>query len=159
MIAQLVEDLFHLERGEDRLDEYSGADRSPRNADGILREIENVVPKPRLEVALELGEVEVRPARFAQQALGVVKEVEAEIEEAAGNRPTAEHYMAFVEVPPARPHDQRRDLVVEPVVLSLGAREGERSLDGVDQVDLTLDQVRPGRRVGVFEVGHEDSRA
>src|SRR5229473_867940 len=96
VIAQLVEDLFHLERSEDRFDEYSGADRSPRNADGILREIENVVPKPRLEVALELGEIEVRSTPFAEKALGVVKEVEAEIEEAAGDRLTSEDNVSFV---------------------------------------------------------------
>src|SRR6266851_7034874 len=83
VIAQLVEDLFHLERGKDRLDEYGGTDRSPRNAEGILREIENVVPQARLEVALELGEIEVRPTPLADQARGIVKEIEAEIEEAA----------------------------------------------------------------------------
>src|SRR5713101_6855953 len=94
VIAQLVEDLFHLERGEDRLDEYSGANRSSGNADGILREIEDVVPKPRLEVALELGEIEVRSTPFAEKALGVVKKVEAEIEQAAGNRLTSKDYVS-----------------------------------------------------------------
>ena len=60
MLAQLVEDLVHLERGEERLDEHGGLDRAVRQAERVLREGEDVVPEPRLEVALQLGQVEVR---------------------------------------------------------------------------------------------------
>ena len=58
-------------------------------------------------------------------------------------------------MPTARPHDQRRDLGIEPVLLSLRAREVERPLDGIDEVHLALDEIRPRRCVGILEVGHE----
>ena len=63
VLAELVEDLVHLERREDRLDEDGRLDRPARDPDPVLREAEDVVPEPRLEVALELREVEVR-ARY-----------------------------------------------------------------------------------------------
>src|SRR5216684_3028493 len=63
--------------------------------------------------------------------------------------------MALFQVPSARADDQRRHLFVEAILLSLRAREGEGPLDGVDQVDLALDQVRPRGRVRILEVGHE----
>ena len=44
VIAQLVEDLVHLEGAEDGLDEDGGADRSARDADGVLRGVEDVIP-------------------------------------------------------------------------------------------------------------------
>ena len=61
VLAQLVEDLVHLERGEDRLDQDGRLDRPLRDAEPLLREGEDVVPEPRLEVRLELREVEVPP--------------------------------------------------------------------------------------------------
>ena len=36
VVAQLVEDLVHLERGQDRLDQHGGPDRAPRDAEGVL---------------------------------------------------------------------------------------------------------------------------
>ena len=57
-------------------------------------------------------------------------------------------------MPAARAHQQRGGLLVEPVDAAVRVVEGDRALDGVDQVDLALDHVLPGRRVGVLEVGH-----
>ena len=37
MVAQLVEDLVHLERGEDRLDQDGRADRPAVDAERVLR--------------------------------------------------------------------------------------------------------------------------
>ena len=37
MVAQFVQDLVHLERGENRLDQHGGADGALRNAEFILR--------------------------------------------------------------------------------------------------------------------------
>ena len=62
VLAQLVEDLVHLEGGEHRLDQHRRLDRSRRDAELVLRHDEDVVPQPRLEVALELRQVEVRAA-------------------------------------------------------------------------------------------------
>ena len=159
VIAQLVKDLLHLERSQDRLDEDGGADRASRNAERILREVEDVIPEPRLEVAFELGQIEVGTAALAEKALRVVEEVQAEIEEAAGDRLSASQDMALVEMPAAGTHDQRGHLLVELVLLPLGAREREGPLDRLDQVDLALDEVRPGRGVRVLEVRHENTGA
>ena len=82
VLAQLVEDLVHLEGGEDRLDEDGGADGAPREPRSLLDHQEDVVPEARLEVALELGQVEVRPRALGQQGRGVVEHVEREVEDA-----------------------------------------------------------------------------
>src|SRR4029077_14274692 len=71
VLAKLIEDLFHLECSEDLLDEHGGADRSSRDVQRILREVEHVVPQPSLEVALELREIEVGAVPFAEKPLGV----------------------------------------------------------------------------------------
>ena len=158
MVAQLVEDLLHLERGEDRLDEDGRADRPLRQAERVLGEHERVVPEPRLEVALELRQVEVRPGPGLQLPLGRVEHVEAEVEETCGHRLAVDGDVLLAEVPAARADEQRRDLVVQPVLLLAGV-ERDRPLDGIDQVRLALDAVRPRGRVRVLEVGHEDLRA
>ena len=60
MVAQLVEDLVHLEGGGDGLDQHGGPDRAPVQAEGVLGREHDVVPQPGLEMALQLGQVEVR---------------------------------------------------------------------------------------------------
>ena len=61
------------------------------------------------------------------------------------------------QMPAARAHEQHRGLVVQRV-MPPGCRivEGDRAAHRVAQVDLAFDQVVPGRRGGVLEVGHED---
>ena len=83
VLAELVEDLVHLERGEDRLDQHGRPDRAAGDAERVLRGAEDVVPQARLEVALELGQVEVRAEPALEQLARVPEEVEAEVEEAA----------------------------------------------------------------------------
>ena len=70
VLAQLVEDLVHLERGQDRLDQDGRADRPARDAERVLRMQEDVVPEPCLEVALELGQVEVGARAALEQRAG-----------------------------------------------------------------------------------------
>src|SRR4029077_6634565 len=122
-------------------------DRASRNPKRILCEVEDVIPEARLEVAFELGQIEVGTAALAHESLRVVEEVQPEIEEAARDRPPAHQDVTLVEMPAARTDEQRRHFLVEPVLLSLRAREGESPLDRVDQVDLAFDEARPGRRV------------
>ena len=160
MLAQLVQDLVHLERREDGLDQHGRLDRASRDAEPLLREQEDVVPQPRLEMALELRQVEIRPGAARDQLLGVVEDVQAEVEQRAAHRLPVDGEVRFGQMPAARPHQQRRDLVAEPVALA-AVRIGEVDLaaDGVAQIDLALDQVRPGRRGRVLEVGHVHRRA
>src|SRR6266705_3442755 len=61
VVAQLVEDFLHLERGRDRLDQHGRPDRPAGEAESGLGDAEDVVPQPRLQVALNLGQVEVGP--------------------------------------------------------------------------------------------------
>ena len=47
VIAQFVQNLFHLERGKDCFDQHRHFDRATRQIQLILREIEHVVPQAR----------------------------------------------------------------------------------------------------------------
>ncbi len=59
MVPELVEDFVHLERGQDGLDQHGGLDRALGQAQRLLGKEENVVPQPRLEMVLQLGQVEI----------------------------------------------------------------------------------------------------
>ena len=119
------------------------------DAELLLRPDEDVVPEPRLEVRLELRQVEEAAA-----AVVVAEEVEAEVEQAGRDRRPVDLEVPLLEVPAARAHEQRRDLVVQRVLLLAGI-ERDRPLEGVGEIHLAFDAVLPGRRVRVLEVGHE----
>ena len=88
------------------------------------------------------------------QSPAVVKVIEPEVEERCRDRPAVDDGMAFVQVPASRPHHERRRGVVEGVVLAfVVVLDGPGH--GIDEVGLAVEGVAPGRRVGVFEVGHE----
>ena len=122
-----------------------------------LGEGEDLVPEARLEVALELGQVEIRAGAGGEQRLRVGEEVEAEIEEAAGHRLAVDDEVLLRQMPAARADEQDRGPGGELVFLA-ALRVGEVDLVGpaVLEVDLALDLVFPGRRVGILEIGHED---
>lgn len=156
MVAQLVEDLLHLVRGRDRLDEDGGAHGALRDARIVLGEDEHVVPQTGLEVGLRLREVEVRALAEVQETLGVVEEVQPEVDQGAGH-PGAVGVgeMAFVQVPAAWARDDRRQFPVRAQGVRLaGHRVGEVDGPGVgvDQVELAEDHVLPRGRGGVLEV-------
>ena len=127
-------------------------------AERVLGEVEGVVPEPRLEMALELGQVEVRARAGGAQPLGAMEHVEAEVEQPGRHRLAVDEDVLLEQVPAARPDEQRGDLVVQAVLL-LARVERDRALDRVDQVRLALDAIRPGGRVRILEVGHEHLRA
>ena len=158
VVAQLVEDLLHLEGAEDRLDEDGGPDRAPVDPEGVLGGVEGVVPQPGLEVALQLRQVEVGPETFVEQAAGVVEEAEPEVEQAGRDGQTVDEDVALDEVPAPGAHHRHRPLVGKAVLLAFGAPELEGALDRLGEVGLAADHVVPHRRVGVLEVDHEDIR-
>ena len=158
MVAELVQDLVHLERSEDRLDENGRLDRPLWDPEPVLREDEGVVPEPRLEVALELREIEVRAGPALEQPLRVSREKDAEVEEACETRPAVDLDVPLEEMPAARANEEDRDLVLQRVAL-LGGLDRDRPLDRVGEVLLAADDVRPGRGVRVLEVGHVRPRA
>src|SRR5207244_80256 len=110
---ELVEDLVHLERGEDRLDQHRRANRPPRDSELVLGTLEDRVPEPSLAVRLELRQIEVRPGTGGLQPLVVPQEIEAEVEERTADRLPVDLEVALGEVPSARADEQRRDLVVQ----------------------------------------------
>ena len=120
MLAQLPEDLLHLEGGQDRLDEHGGANGAMRDAEPILGVDEDIVPEPRLEVRLELGQVEVGAGAAIQLFAGVVKKDQPEVEQRCADGLTIDQQVGLVEVPAARPDDQGGDGVVEGVRLLIG---------------------------------------
>ena len=83
VVAQLVQDFVHLERGRDGFDQHRGADGAVRDARFGFGKGEDVIPKPRLEVALQLGQVVVRAMSVVDQELGQMKEVQPEIDQGA----------------------------------------------------------------------------
>ncbi len=112
MIAQLAEDLVHLERGQDGLDQHRGPDGALRDAQRFLGHDEDVVPQPRLEMALQLGQVEVGAGAAVEQRAGVVEEVQAKVEQRGRDRLTIDQDVLLDQMPAARPHHQRGRLVV-----------------------------------------------
>ena len=148
VLAELVEDLVHLERAGQGLDEFPVALMVPRGMPRRrLRVHEDVVPEARLRVRLHLRQVEVRAGAALEERLRVVEEVEAEVEERAGDGLPAERHVLLVEVPPARPHHQHRELVVQLVgLLRDRVGEGDRAAHRVLQVDLAADDVGPRGR-------------
>src|SRR4051812_39173440 len=119
MLAQLVQDLLHLERRPDRLDQHGRPNGAARDTDNILRPDEHVVPQPSLEMRLDLGEVKVRARATAEQLATVVQQVQPEIEQRAGDGRAVYLDVALDEMPAARPHDERRKRVAQRVRLSL----------------------------------------
>ena len=71
MIAQLVENLVHLERRGDGFDQHGGANRALGYPDVFLREHEHVVPQARFLVALHLRQIEIRAGAEAICALAL----------------------------------------------------------------------------------------
>src|SRR5262249_3412686 len=152
VIAELVEDLVHLERSEDRFDEHGRADRAVRNSDELLRADEDVVPEPRFEMRLHLRQIEIWTGAAHEQLFRVVKKVEREIEDRSADWFSIDEEMLLDEMPSARTYEQRRRLFVERVLLR-AAGKCDRATHGVVKIDVTFEAVRPRRRVRVFEVG------
>ena len=160
MLAQLVEDLVHLERGEDRLDQHGGLDRAARDAEVVLRHHEDVVPQARLEMALELRQVEVRARAAREQAPSRCGRRTARSRRC--RRRSARRRSVTCFSGRCQPRGRTNSTAV--FALSLYALpSGEvKSIvrrTASHEVDLALDVVVPARRVGVLEVRHEDAGA
>ena len=144
VLAELVQDLVHLECGQHMLDQDSHPDRAAVDAELVLREVEGVVPEARFEAALELRQVEVRARSALEQLLRIVEEDEAEVEQARRHRLAVDEDVPFGQVPAARPRDEHGRLLVQAVRLLLGL-ELDRAADRIREVALPLDDIRPRR--------------
>jgi hypothetical protein len=151
VVAQLVYDLVHLKGGQDGLDQHGAADGAALHADVVLGQIEDVVPQAGLEVRLHLGQVEVGPCAALDQLGGVVKEVEAKVEQAAGNGFAVNGEVLLVQMPTASTADERRQAAVGAQTVPLVALlEVDLAADGVVKVELAVDHVVPCRGGGVW---------
>src|SRR5580693_6596158 len=118
VFAQLVENLIHFKTGQDGLNEHGGLDAAVANVESVLRANEDVVPEARFQVALHLGQVEVRTRAACEQLFCVVEEVEAEVEDGAGHGLAVDEDMALFEVPSARADKEDGRFVAELVLLA-----------------------------------------
>ena len=155
VVPQLVEDLVHLQGGQDGLDEHGGPDGAVGDSPRLLGGDEDVVPQSRLEVGLQLGQVEVGAAAPGDEGGGVVEEEQPEVEQGRRYRVAVDEHVGVDQVPAAGSDHQRRRVLTERVVAPVRRGQLDGAPDGVDQVDLALDQVPPGGGARVLEVGHE----
>jgi len=81
MVPQFKENLFHLEGSGQSLNKNCGADGVVGHADIGLREHKDVIPETSFEVVLHLGKIEVGTESAFDEFLGVMEEVEREVEE------------------------------------------------------------------------------
>src|SRR5688572_7772796 len=108
-------------------------------------------------MALRLRQIEVRASTARERFLGVVEEVQAEVDERADNLlagPSGAllRDVLFVQVPAARPDDERGSLLVQPVDLALLVHELDIAADGIAKVRLAGDDVLPRGRQRVLAV-------
>ena len=159
VIPQLIEDLVHLEGAQDRLHQHRAFDRPTAQIERVFRECKHVVPKSGFQMALQLRKVEVGTGPLGQQAAGVMKDIEPEVEERAGHRLPVDQEVPFRQMPSAWAHQQGGQPISQPIRLAVWAGERNRSIDRIDQVHLAADHVAPRRCVRVLEVGHIDTGA
>jgi hypothetical protein len=97
------------------------------NPESLLRIGEDIVPEASLQVALQLGQIKIRPGAAVDQSLRVVEKIEPEIKQAAGNRFAVDRQMSFVEVPAAWPNEQGRRFGVQGILASVRVLERDRA--------------------------------
>ena len=83
MVAQLVEDFFHLEGGEDVLDQHRALHRTLGYADERLRLHKDIVPETRFEIVLHLRQVKVDAGALIRTVLRVVEKIHRKVKNAA----------------------------------------------------------------------------
>ena len=161
-LAQRMQDLVHLEGRGQRLDQHRHFHLPLRQPERVLDVRQHVLPQRRLFHRLQLGQVEIRAAILRGERAGVVEGEQAEVEQAGAGALSVDQHVLLVEVPAARAHDQHRlfrerfQRIGFSVGLPFCSRRGERERagDGFAQRALADEQVVPGRRRRVLEVGH-----
>lgn len=152
VVSELEDDLIHLESGENGLDEDCTSDSASWDGNEILGEVENVVPETGLEVRLHLGEVEVWAVSTLDELLGVMEEVETEVEQGTGDWLAVNGEVLLIQVPSSWADDESWELLVGTELVFLSSQlEINLSADGIVKVDLSVDHVAPGWGRGVLE--------
>ena len=128
MVAQLVEDLIHLEGRQDRLDQHRGAHRAGGQPELALGRHEDIVPEPRFEMVLKLGQVKVGARSLGQQSVGVVVQVQSEVKQGARDGLAVDRDVLFAQVPAAGADQERGWPWAHRIFLALGTREARSRL-------------------------------
>ena len=156
VLAQLVQDLVHLERGPDRLDQHGRADRAARNAElrpGTRRTRRSTVA-PRGATASWAGR-STAPMPRPSSSAPLWNRYSPKSNSDAGHGRAVDLDVTLDKVPATRPHDEGREVVAEAVFLALRRAKRERAPNGVLERRLAADDVRPRGRERVLEIGHE----
>ena len=156
--AQLVQDFFHLESGQNMLNQDRRADGAARHIEAVFSIVENVVPEARFQVGLQLRQIVIGTSAVALLRHMVMVYGEAKIEEAAGNLLPIHQHVPFHQVQTARAHAQGRGLFVELILPPVGSLVADGAAVGVSHVELAIEGGHPGRRVGVLKIGHVNLR-
>src|SRR5437763_14619922 len=98
-------------------------------------------------MTFHLRQVEIRSAPSLEQAPRVVEDVEPEVEHRAGYRHAVDQQMPLHELPASRPYDERRDLVVQFVLATVGILERDPAFDRGGPIPLPVDTGVPARAV------------
>lgn len=98
--------LVHLKGGSDGLNQDCSTDGSTPHTNVVLGQVEDVVPEPSLKMRLHLRQVEVWARSTLDKLMGVVEEVQSEIEKTTGNRLTVNGEVLLLEVPASGTGDE-----------------------------------------------------
>ena len=157
MVAHGKQDLVHLEHRRQGLDQHRALDGAVDHAKALFGEAEHTVPPGRLGAVFQLGDVVIDAALARHPHPVVVKEIEAEIHQAAGDRLAIHQQMFFRQMEAARPGDQHRRVgsqLIALAVIRVGVTDGAQI--GIAQINLPLHHVLPGGRGGVLKAAHVD---
>src|SRR5262245_54455063 len=99
---------------------FIDSDASPRR-DSPTRT--TAPPQARFQMDFELRQTEIRAAAARGERRVVVKQIQTEVDERTGDLLAVEVDVLLVEMPAARPHEQRRDLRVQAILLAVGIRK------------------------------------
>ena len=144
VVIYQISHLFHLESRRNSLNETCTSDRSTLHADVILGKVEDVVPQPGFEVALHLGQVVVWASATLDELLGIVVEVDAKVEQTAGDGLTVNGKVLLLQVPATGTCNECGKCPVgAQLVLLLALFEVDLLANGIVEVELAIDHVVP----------------
>ena len=154
VVPEFIEDFFHLESGEDVLDEHGRLDRALRDLEQLLRAHEHVIPQARFQIMLHFGQIQIDARIVHDAVMSIVEEIHREIEQAGRGGLAIHEDMFFRQVPTARADQQGCHLRVQTVLLAFRAGEFNGAAQRIAHVDLAVERAGPSGRMGVLEIGH-----
>lgn len=75
VISEFVDNLVHFECGKDGFDQNGSSDGAAGNGEGVLREIEYIIPQTSFEMRFQFGEIEIRSESTGDEFFRIVEEV------------------------------------------------------------------------------------